>query len=138
MDPEVEVNVEVTPNEEPADENNNGVPDAIETGQALERATNAQEDATEAQETAENAGQVAEVAAEIGLDAHTRISELETAVLAMGATMGQMAQTLEQMKELVSANAQATASQLEYQMRGNQPDDQPPANNHWLNRRIGF
>ena len=135
-EPDVSVQVDVDTDDTLEDENDNGVPDVVETGQALERATQAQQDAEDAQETAENAGVVAEVAAEASFDAHDRLNQMEVTMGRVVETMQQMSDTLVGLRELVTANAEATANQLQVQMRGPQPDDEPPAANHWLGRKL--
>ena len=89
-----------------------------------------------AQETAENAGAVAEVAAEAGFYAHDRLNQMEATMAQVVGTMQQMSETLVGLRDLVTANAEATANQLQVQMRGPQPDDEPPAANHWLGRKL--
>lgn len=137
-DPEVTVNVEVEPNDPPEDANNNGVPDNAEAATALERATNAADDADEAQQTAEVADDKAEVALEVAFDAEGRIAQMEQVLGQTVSAVAQMGETLVQLRDLVSANAQATAQQMEAQMRGVQPPDEAPASNHWLDKRIGW
>ena len=137
-DPEVTVNVEVEPNEPSEDANNNGVPDSQETGVALERATNAADDANEAQQTADNAQEIASVAAEVAFDAEGRIAQMEQVLGQTVNAVSQMGETLVQLRDLVTANAQATAQQMETQMRGTQPPDEAPASNHWLDRKLGW
>lgn len=133
-DPAVSVTVDVD-TDEPEDENNNGVPDVVEMGVALERATQAQDDAENAAEDAENAAGMAGASVELGLEAHQRIDTLEANQLAMANTLQEMTNAFVGLRDLVTANAQATGDMLEHQMRGPQPDDQAPDSNHWLTKK---
>lgn len=135
---ELEITAEIEPDPEPVDANNNGIPDAIETGQALERAEIAQEQADEAQATAESAQSTADLAVDEAFDAHGRISALEQGMAAMAGVIDAQNAQIQQLTDLAAANATAAANLLDTHMRGNQPPDEPPSSGHWLNRKIGF
>lgn len=135
-DDEIEVTVTVPDEDNTEDVDNDGIPDGVETGIALERASNAELDALEAKDEAASAQVNASLATDIGIDAHDRIAELESGMAAMAQTLGQVTETLVSLRDLVAANAQATASQLEAGMHGQQPEDTAPTSSHWLNRKV--
>lgn len=134
---EVEVTVSV-PETPESDTDGDGVPDGVETGQALERATNADEKADEAVSKAEFAQSEAEYAAQTAAGAVAQAADTDARIDAINSRLDQLMGVTEKLVEAMNASAALQLAETQATEPAPLPNEEndPPESRHWLNRRV--
>lgn len=134
---QVEVTVSVPDSPDSGeDANDNGVPDVVETGVALERATQASDVAEDAAAVADAAAANAAIAGDVAFSADERTEQNSAAIAAVTEQVGRLTAITAQLVEAMNTQAGVILSEnAKPEPLPNEKDD-PPESRHWLNRPL--
>lgn len=134
---DVEVTVSV-PSDPIVDSDGDGTPDSVETGQALERASNAIEDAEEAIESAEIAQETADIAISAAGDAQATAYATSAEQAQMRSDVNDLVATVGELVKAVNAMASVQLAETAQTAVQELPDESQnaPESKHWLNRKL--